>query len=115
MLGSGRDGMYNKNEEVFSWFYLSARFAQLGVGEMNLLGSKIQISKIRKAFFLIVKFIQCCLNFLYSIVEGVVKDWLRFCIVMCLLKSKILKVNKYKYKYSKMIESSLLLIISFFH
>ena len=28
-------------------------------------------------------------------------DELRFCIAMCLLKSEISKVNKYKYKYSQ--------------
>ena len=29
------------------------------------------------------------------------KDELRFCIAMCLLKSEISKVNKYKYEYSQ--------------
>ena len=37
----------------------------------------------------------------YSWYQAVPKDELRFCIAMCLLKSEISKMNKYKYKYSQ--------------
>ena len=37
----------------------------------------------------------------FSYLFHISKNELCFCIAMCLLKSEILKVNKYKYKYSQ--------------